>query len=374
MFAYPATNVVLRGCVGDDDTPPEQSLQFASKCNEPNCNSKPIKPEFCHSYTYSKQDLIDGVNIGDVIKCGVTIEPSGCYYQGDGERETIQTGCVSELANEHPRDNMRICKDYECNQEFSFMTCLEHEQKYGPHLHYDDVKIKLCNGVDSCFTYIHNLTYYERGCQSDMLSMNSERCESSEDMCVACNENLGCNRMGLVFMPEQSDNDDGDEDEDEFKSAETNGSAETNSGDKKSEEDSDNKSVEDEKPTDIVVEDGSKNDSIKSDNDQNSTEEPQETETPSETDEQEKPEIVIDPVIDDEPNAPDAAASPGDPNEQNDASGTGLSQGSIIAIVLAVIIILVIASVFIYRYKSIGGLGKVSLCSKNRIENAESSV
>lgn len=369
--------------MGDSDTPPKELMQYAAKCsNEPNCNTQAIKPEFCHSYTYTKQDLIDGIDVGDVKKCGVTIKPLGCYYQEDNERETIKTGCVSDLNEADPKADMKICKDYECSQQFTFMTCLEHAETFGPHLQYDDVKIKLCNGVDSCFTYIHNLTYYERGCQSDMLRMNSDRCESAKDMCVACDDKLGCNRMGLDFMPIVSNPID-DEDDEDFHSAESNDSTKNDSPagtDPDLSNDLDNKSGENEKPNE--------NGNDEQGNQGNTDEavdiiaEPEETDASNEPNELVKPGIVEDPVSEDETNDTSSPTGPNDllisngPNGPNDNAepSTGLSQASVIAIILSAILVVILVAVLIYKRSSIGGIGNCGLCKKSQVANDESAA
>lgn len=224
-FTYPPTNIVLRGCVGDADTPLSDELsRYSSICSsEPNCNNETITIEHCHSSKYSKQDLIDGMQTIEVKTCNVALTPLGCYFQHDSKSDTIETGCVSDLAEEDPKSDMQICIGPECNAKYTFMTCLTHKQQDVMKLHYDDVTINLCESVDDCFTYIYNGTLVERGCQSVVLPQTSDRCEDIKELCISCDNHIGCNRMGMIFSIDEStvlDDSSGSGEDDAFESAE----------------------------------------------------------------------------------------------------------------------------------------------------------
>lgn len=199
--------MVLRGCVGDDDAMITEELKkYASSCSSAlNCNNETLSSEHCHNAVYSKMDLIDGIRMDDVKSCGVTLEPMGCYYRYDAAEETVKTGCVSDLSGEDPKTGLEICMGDECNQQYTFLTCLAHKQHDVSRLQVDDVKLKLCDSVDDCFTFIQNGTLVERGCQSDLLPQASDRCEDRKELCISCSDQIGCNRMGMVFVSELGD-------------------------------------------------------------------------------------------------------------------------------------------------------------------------
>lgn len=220
---YHQYSTLVRGCIGDPEPYyPARNPDQIQLCSSALCNNHQVADEKCHSFKYTKDDVINGMQRRwrfPPTKCHPVLNPLGCYYLIHTEGHTVKTGCrfsirtgkVNQANNEH----LETCIGDECDESTTFLSCLAHGPSDSFEMNTETADVRLERCTDQCFTYTHGAASVERGCLANASQKISDDCAANNRKCALCDDDIGCNREEAQWNDGDENGSDGGDDGDD---------------------------------------------------------------------------------------------------------------------------------------------------------------